>query len=368
MSSLELLAWALLILVLLRALASLEQIYSLLRPDAPPPPPLSGVPRVLLRKAALTLKGAVYLVLSRDKVSSSALRRTIDPAELEPSRVTREVRLIFVRHGESVWNLVFNRGFGLSFPWRLLSTLLHELLLVPVDDSAFLDSPLSPLGLQQCGQLATFLAQPCVVGGVAQERDHRALTTPGGALLVSSQLRRAVGTLGLALRSRLAASDEPVLLHSSLQEISRNFDTQSLACTGGAPPLDTPLRMDGATNGGNKSLSFTGMRRLQDFAQWAAARHEPVVVVGGHSLWSPSPTVHRLPVTTETRCGLLNRFRSFFQLYLPRDSDHPGKTRKIVNCGAVGLTLQVGRTAVGEVVHRIDPESINVVYGGFSAK
>jgi len=28
----------------------------------------------------------------------------------------------------------------------------------------------------------------------------------------------------------------------------------------------------------------------------------------------------------------------------------------------------VGRTAVGEVVHRIDPESINVVYGGFSAK
>mmetsp|Transcript_24504 Transcript_24504/g.78766 ORF Transcript_24504/g.78766 Transcript_24504/m.78766 type:complete len:346 (-) Transcript_24504:326-1363(-) len=345
MSSLELLAWALLILVLLRALASLEQIYSLLRPDAPPPPPLSGVPRVLLRKAALTLKGAVYLVLSRDKVSSSALRRTIDPAELEPSRVTREVRLIFVRHGESVWNLVFNRGFGLSFPWRLLSTLLHELLLVPVDDSAFLDSPLSPLGLQQCGQLATFLAQPCVVGGVA-ERDHRALTTPGGALLVSSQLRRAVGTLGLALRSRLAASDEPVLLHSSLQEISRNFDTQSLACTGGAPPLDTPLRMDGSTNGGNKSLSFTGMRRLQDFAQWAAARHEPVVVVGGHSLW----------------------FRSFFQLYLPRDSDHPGKTRKIVNCGAVGLTLQVGRTAVGEVVHRIDPESINVVYGGFSAK
>ena len=90
MSSLELLAWALLILVLLRALVSLEQIYSLLRPDAPSPPPLSGVPRVLLRKAALTLKGAVYLVLSRDKVSSSALRRTIDPAELEPSRVTRE--------------------------------------------------------------------------------------------------------------------------------------------------------------------------------------------------------------------------------------------------------------------------------------
>ncbi|EOD17458.1 hypothetical protein EMIHUDRAFT_102681 [Emiliania huxleyi CCMP1516] len=125
MSSLELLAWALLILVLLRALVSLEQIYSLLRPDAPSPPPLSGVPRVLLRKAALTLKGAVYLVLSRDKV-----------------------RLIFVRHGESVWNLVFNRGFGPSF--------LHELLLVPVDDSAFLDSPLSPLGLQQCGQLAIF--------------------------------------------------------------------------------------------------------------------------------------------------------------------------------------------------------------------
>ena len=42
--------------------------------------------------------------------------------------------------------------------------------------------------------------------------------------------------------------------------------------------------------------------------------------------------------------------------------------RKIVNCGVVGLTLQVVRDYHGNVNYRIDPGSIVVVYGGFASK
>lgn len=268
MTPLEALAWLLLLLLLFRALSSLQQVYALLRPDAPPPPSLLGVPAVLVRKAGVTLRGAVHLVLSRDKVSSKMLRRAPDAAELEPSGVSREVRLIFVRHGESVWNLVFNRGFAPSFLWRLLTTALYEAYLVPLDDSAFLDSPLSDLGLQQCEQLHSFLSKRCM-----EERaraDFEALTTPGASLLVTSQLRRCISTLAIALHERLQNSKEPIHLHSSCQEISRNFDTQSLAPAGRAPTvggtrkLEAPLNLDGAANAGNKSLSLTGAGAASD--------------------------------------------------------------------------------------------------------
>ena len=35
------------------------------------------------------------------------------------------MRVIFVRHAESMWNLVFNRGFKPSFLWRLISALVY---------------------------------------------------------------------------------------------------------------------------------------------------------------------------------------------------------------------------------------------------
>ena len=54
--------------------------------------------------------------------------------------------------------------------------------------------------------------------------------------------------------------------------------------------------------------------------------------------------------------------------YLPRATDHTCKKRKIVNCGAVGFSLQTGRASDGSLRHRIDPGSISVIYGGFAAK
>jgi hypothetical protein len=300
MTPLEAVAWVLLFLLLLRALTKLQQVYAIIRPEAPPPPSLLGVPRVLLRKAAVTARGSVYLIFSRDKVSSKAISGAPDAGELAPSGVEHEVRLIFVRHGESVWNLVFNRGFKPSMLWRLLTTILYELYLIPLDDSAFLDSPLSDYGMSQCEGLCKFLSQPCI--DPTAKADFAALTTPGTGLLVTSPLRRCVGSLAIALHARLRHGKEAVLLHSSLQEISRNFDTQSLAPKGGAPKmagspkLEAGLNLDGSANDGNKSFGFTGAKRLADFAQWATKRHEHTIIVCGHSLW----------------------FRNFFQLYLPK--------------------------------------------------
>lgn len=257
-----------------------------------------------------------------------------------------QIRLIFLRHGESVWNYVFNRGFGPSFLVRLVRVTLYELYLMPWDDSAYIDSPLSDLGLEQCTALQRFLRKPCL--DPAAEADFAALTNGEGySIVTSSQLRRAAATTAIALTDRLQRSRERVHLHSSCQEISRNFDTMALAPSAGAPHLPlVDARFDGSANRGNKSLGFTGARRLHDFVRWAADRPESTIIVGGHSLW----------------------FKSFFQMFLRPEIDHPSKKRKIVNCGVVGLTLQVMRDAHGVASYQIDPASITVVYGGFASK
>ena len=51
--------------------------------------------------------------------------------------VEKKVRLVFIRHGESMWNYAFNRGFKPSFLWRWLETTLYELYLLPLEDSAY---------------------------------------------------------------------------------------------------------------------------------------------------------------------------------------------------------------------------------------
>jgi hypothetical protein len=64
----------------------------------------------------------------------------------------------------------------------------------------------------------------------------------GSSIVVSSQLRRAVSTVAVALKDRLQRSHEAILLHSSCQEISRNFDTLSIARARGWPQTVSFLR------------------------------------------------------------------------------------------------------------------------------
>jgi broad specificity phosphatase PhoE len=314
----------------------------------------ASIVQALTRKAKLVAYGSYFLVLSKDAVSSKDLKRArANAEELPPNAATeRHIRLIFVRHGESVWNYVFNRGFGPSFLVRLLRVTLHELYLLPFEDSAYLDSPLSEEGLEQCIKLQAFLRKPCV--DLAASQDFAALTTgEGSSLIVSSQLRRAACTIAIALSDRLRRSREAVVLHSACQEISRNFDTLALALPSCSPPLDAVLevcapgaRFESKANAGNKTLAFRGIARLEAFATWAADRPESTIIVGGHSLW----------------------FRSFFARFLT--GEHQAAKRKIVNCGVVACTLIVARSASGgvPVQYRIEPSSVTVVYGGFESK
>ena len=109
----ELLAWIVLLCLLLRVLSKLTDIYALLRPEAPAPPSLLMMPQLMVRKGMLTLYGAFFLVMSKDAISKKQMARAPDADDIA-GRVDREVRVIFIRHGESMWNLVFNRGVGPS--------------------------------------------------------------------------------------------------------------------------------------------------------------------------------------------------------------------------------------------------------------
>ena len=72
--------------------------------------------------------------------------------------VTRRRRILFIRHGESCWNVMFNRGFlTRNFLPNLVSGLLDEVSLLPTADSVFLDSPLSPLGISQALSLQSWV-------------------------------------------------------------------------------------------------------------------------------------------------------------------------------------------------------------------
>jgi broad specificity phosphatase PhoE len=304
------------------------------------------------------------------------------------------VHLVFLRHGESEWNDVFNRGLGpvrlslavthrpphaavcQAFPFRLAAALLRETRLLFAWDSVFLDSPLSRLGRAQAAQLAAFLQQPRhEAHGLshAEARAHamvRSATTPGGeggpasshghhaSVLATSNLRRACETAQLALAERLRRTKEPLRVLSSLQEISPNVDALSMAARHGPPPETHRAglpdagsaaayaeRFECSGNGGNKALRGRGCARLAQFAEWAFTLPPGTgVVATGHSLW----------------------FRSFMDRYLPAGCVHASRKKKVANCSLLALQLQRGVDATGRAVFRIPPESVHMLYGGFA--
>ena len=85
---------------------------------------------------------------------------------------------------------------------------------------------------------------------------------------------------------------------------------------------------------------------MHAFCEWASKRKENTIIIGGHSLW----------------------FRSFFRTFLPSSSkEHVAYRKKMVNCGVVSFTLHFG-SKDGKKIHRIDPDSICSITGGFEGK
>lgn len=280
-------------------------------------------------------------------------------------------KIIFVRHGESTWNETFNKSKNpIFFIPRLIKAAIKEISLIVagVQDSWFLDSPLSHVGFGQAQELRKFLADTAdkndLVSRILKKKSS------DRSILVASNLRRAISTCCAALKDRLDASDESVYLLSCLQEISPNPDTLAIT-PAGEPPQ--PSWIDDENRGlglrdiyatkinaeyhlGNKDISSNGGKRMASFCKWVFEEMENRgdVIVVGHSLW----------------------FRTFFQYYLPKtftpaNNGKPKtifndcKTLKLTNAGVAAFDLQEVTTKDGNILYRIDPESIELVYGKF---
>ena len=223
-------------------------------------------------------------------------------------------------------------------------------------DSWFYDSPLSDLGIAQIDKFANFLAAPSATDKEAELISLLQGTSDKSSLLVSSNLRRALSTVCIGFRDRLANNpEEKIVITPSLQEISRNPDTLSIT------PPHTPVtaswieqerlpqiqpiltnRVDMTLHSGNKPLNTNGLIRMKAFCEFAFERPEEALICGGRSLW----------------------FRSFFQMFMPHSSTHVATKKKMVNGGAVKFDLLQASTPAGPV-YMIDEKTVSVIYGGF---
>lgn len=342
--------------VISSAIAFAVTVYGLLKLYAPS----SQLAADLLHKVTVYMACAAFFLFSGErKYAKPGTPGNPDSDDLK-GKETSEITIVFIRHGESDWNEIFNRGFGPSFPVRLVKGVLRELMLLAKVDSVFVDSPLSNLGYKQAIELRDDLKNDC---GRPNDPVMQAVKRQGNltSVLVSSNLRRAQETVAVALWDRIQLSNEPILIVPHLQEVSRNWDTMSIVKPSSAPELPRlnrwlPLSktgnmtsvpsctqlFDGSINSGNKVLSSNGLVRMKAFAEWAFTRNEQVIIVGGHSLW----------------------FRLFFTSYLPLKSVHVAKKKKMVNGGMVSFKLSRGEVG-GRTLYRIDEGSVTNLYGGF---
>eukprot|EP00038_Savillea_parva_P018595 m.24442 g.24442 ORF g.24442 m.24442 type:complete len:338 (+) comp4160_c0_seq2:169-1182(+) len=279
----------------------------------------------------------------------------------------QSVRLIFIRHGESTWNDTFNRTkIPHKFAWRLLYSAVYETMLMMTgsNDSWFLDSPLSEFGLSQAEDLQKFLRTTAQNPADPLSDDCKLILGQDDHVqsrVVVSNLRRCVSTCMVGLWDRIQKRGERVLIHTALQEISKNPDTVAITKAGEVPKpswldelhTDTKFAghmakaLDPSMNMGTKSMDSTGQQRLLDFAAWASdtnINRGPIVCVG-HSFW----------------------FREFCREFMPKSVQHDIKTKKITNCGVVMLTMTVD-TSSGKPEYCVDPASLKTIYGGYTTK
>ena len=310
----------------------------------------------VISKLGMIVEGLIFMVFAKDDKGVGP-KKNPDPDKMK-SLPSVSKRIVFIRHGESDWNDVFNKGFGPSFLVRLLGAMWREIKLLVTSDSVFFDSPLNLEGFEQAKELGRFFEENQHAGN-SPELDEIIETLRGSkdsSVIVTSNLRRAISTTTIALWNRLERSKEKVFILSSLQEISRNIDTKALADAHSIPDLSRMQEhcgngtfvaekiYDTAENHGNKTFTFAGIKRLKSFNQWVFSRSESTIITGGHSLW----------------------FRSYFQTYLPHACNHEAKKQKIVNSGAVAFTVYRAFNEQGDAVYRIDPSSVQTVYGGYS--
>lgn len=320
----------------------------------------SDAARRVLEMHATWVAAVWYLFNARDKSFSLKQVKDAIHTDLKDPKLKTKT-LIFIRHGESCWNEMFNRGFGPGFLLRVLKGIVLELHKMTFLDSIFIDSPLGERGekeaLDICGYLRSQAAleatrtlppQSALAKSVELAKDLYKGSSVGGTRIVSSNLRRSMNTVTIALQDRLLANQEKVEILSSLQEISSNVDTVSLSGAGGVQSnlgghmslVDAEKVFDARMNKGNKKPGQKGCERIRDFVKWVFQQKEATIVCSGHSLY----------------------FRWFFRMHLPHHLQHISKNKKIANGGVVAF--EIAQDSKGSAM--ILPGSITPVYLGFA--
>eukprot|EP00980_Cylindrotheca_fusiformis_P001697 scaffold388_cov114-Cylindrotheca_fusiformis.AAC.6 len=324
-------------------------------------------PKAAQAKLKLFVSTCQFLILSKDKKWKKPEE---DPAsffaEGDDKDKIETKTVIFLRHGESTWNDTFNKGdrklssFLLGFIPNLIRSFATEwyfLVSGKSDESWFFDSPLSMKGIAQAEAVKKFLKDTNPEFSTPKEAKFIRLLKGEGnekCQIVSSNLRRAISTVAIALQDTLDKNrDQKIIILSQLQEASINPDAQSIH------PANAPLltswidsdrvkeiyetQCDTSMNTGNKSIKSNGLMRMQAFCDLVFDELDaPNVLATGHSYW----------------------FRAFFQTYLPRDFEHVSKKKKLINGGVAGFTLMRKKTENG-YKYMIDQNSVVTLYGGF---
>lgn len=268
----------------------------------------------------------------------------------------RTIRVVFVRHGQSVWNSLFN-SFNFGLPMRMVKATIEEVTHFFTDPfaSCIIDSPLSSKGKKEAQDLASFM----------RTAKTKISFDPATSAVVSSNLRRAMETALVGIAPRLTVTQERVVLDSTLQEGSQNIDAQSFStepgkiapCTMGSitDPAKLATVFNPYLNAGNRVAGVDVYQRMDQFVMHLFGG-------SGEASLVPAAGTSNAALTEVIVVGHSGYFRNFFRRFLPSTSTHVSKKSKMQNCAVVSFEVTRNESS-GEV--SVDESTIKVLYKGF---
>lgn len=247
-------------------------------------------------------------------------------------------KIYFVRHGQSEWNYMANRGIK-GFGWVPIY-LIKEIFSYFSADSYFYDSPLSERGRIQGQTIYEKLENP----QTDELMTLKDISTKNTTLICSSNLRRAISTTLYGFKDIFTTKG--LVINGLMQEMTRNVDGISLAPGRQSIPPCPSIEekslgalyqtLDVKNYEGRPGLvqfKSDGVKRIYDFAQWLFTQNESHIICGGHSIY----------------------FRTFFQFFVD-DEHHEACNSKISNGGVVSFdfTVEDGKFVVSNIqeVHK----------------
>lgn len=268
----------------------------------------------------------------------------------------RTIRIVFIRHGQSVWNSLFN-SINLGLPVRMVKAAIREFTDFFTDPfaSCIIDSPLSSKGKKEAADLASFM----------RTAKTKISFDPATSVVVSSNLRRAMETALVGVAPRITVTGERIVMDSTLQEGSQNIDAQSFSTERGkiAPcamgPITDPAKLGTVfnpyLNAGNRVAGVDVYKRMDEFIEHLFGGR-------GEASLAPAAGGGNAALQEVIVVGHSGYFRNFFVRFLPSSSAHVAKKKKMQNCAVVSLEITRDQSS-GEVV--VDESSIKVLYKGF---